>query len=79
MIKIKMPIWKNKSVGIAESKMVGDVVKMKILYKTVDGERLYPGMYWISRARAMMYPVQVVRGGVKLRIIPIEDFEAREE
>lgn len=75
MIKIKEPIWKNRSVGIAESKMLDEVIEVEILYKDKTGNRLYPGIYKMNWAKAMTYPKQVIRG-VNLRIIPIKDFEA---
>ena len=70
MIKIRTPIWKTKSVGLAEDKLTSGVNEVKILYKTKDGERLYPNTFKIAKKDAMTFPVQYVKG-VRLRIIPI--------
>ena len=74
MIRIKTPIWKDRSVGIAEDKFnpFGTVTKIQILYRKIDGTRLYPQTFFITKEKAFTYPVMVVRG-VTLRIIPIAD------
>ncbi len=73
-IIIKSPIWKTKSVGLAEYKLTDDVIVVKIDYRTDDGEKLFPGVYKMSRQKIMTYPTQVVHG-IRLRIIPIKDFD----
>lgn len=74
IIKIKAPIWKTpRSVGVAEFRMTEPIVRIQIEYKEKSGEKLYPGIYSISRETAMTYPVQVLPQGIRLRIIPIED------
>ncbi len=70
MIKIRSPIWKTRSIGIAEHKLKGNT-KIEILYRLKDGKKLYPDIYNISKKEALKYPIQYVKG-VKLRIIPIE-------
>ena len=72
-VTIRTPIWKNKSVGIADRQIVDDIL-VEITYKNVKGERLYPGKYFMKMDRADHYPTMTVKG-TKLRIIPIADFE----
>ena len=74
-IFIRSPIWKTQSVGIADRKIVDDI-EVVITYLTIDGDRLYPGLYFMKRDKARSYPCQIWRG-VRLRIIPIADFELR--
>jgi hypothetical protein len=71
-IKIHSPIWKTRSIGIAEYKLIDPIV-IEIDYKTKTGERLYPGKYTITREKALSYPVQLIGGQMRLRIIPIDD------
>lgn len=76
-VEIRQPIWKDKSIGIAEYKMTDDL-EITIPYVTKEGERLFPYVYFISRSKAMCYPKQLVKG-IILRIIPIADLEVRRE
>lgn len=70
-IKIRVPIWATKSVGIAAHKIVDNLV-IEILYEDMKGNRVYPGEYYISQSAARRYPIQTVKG-IDLRIIPIKD------
>ena len=80
IIKINSPIWREpRSVGVAEFRMKDPVLRIQIEYKEKDGNKLYPGTYFISREKAMAYPTQILPQGVKLRIIPIEDLERENE
>jgi hypothetical protein len=72
-VEIRTPIWKSRSVGIAESKIVDDLC-IKISYKDKSGNYLYPGQYFIKKKKALSYPVQDL-GKIRLRIIPIKDLE----
>ena len=72
-IQIREPIWKTRSIGIAEHK-IRDVIEVEILYQNQFGERLWPDVYYINRNQALQYPVQDWRG-IRLRIIPIADLE----
>lgn len=70
-VKIKSPIWKDRSIGIAEYHFNNsDPIEVEITYKNKQGERIYPGVYVLSWDQASVYPTQVVKGTV-LRIIPI--------
>jgi len=75
LFAIKTPIWKTRSVGLAESKMRTDFLQVQILYKNKNGEHLYPDPLYISTGDAQTYPVQIVKN-VRLRIIPIADFKS---
>jgi len=68
---INSPIWKTKSVGLAEWKMKG-MLEVDIMYRELNGERLYPDTYQIETERAMTYPRQYV-SGVWVRLIPISE------
>jgi hypothetical protein len=75
MIEIKAPIWKSRSIGIADYKIrCGDNL-VRITYRDKGGNLLYPNTYNISGDRARTYPIQTIREGVDLRIIPIADLE----
>lgn len=75
-VKIKYPIWKTRSIGIADFKLHGQgVVHIEILYKDKQGNRIYPYIYQIPVYQAVRYPTQEVNGGVTLHIIPIEDLQ----
>ncbi len=76
-IHIKSPIWKSRSVGIADYKITDDIL-VYIDYVGRSGVKLFPGMYFMEKEKAQRYPVQVVKN-VELRIIPIKDFEFLEE
>lgn len=71
---IREPMWGTQSVGLAESRMFHEVLEVTISYTDKGGNRLYPYLYRIPRARALQYPTQVVKGTL-LRIIPIADME----
>lgn len=73
-IVIKEPIWKTRSVGIARSKLYGDI-SVQITYKDRMGNRVYPHKYFMARDKALSYPVQTVRRNIDLKIIPIADFQ----
>jgi len=74
-IQIREPIWKSKSIGIAEHKLKHlSTTEIEILYRNQHGHRLWPDVYCITRAQAMQYPVQMLYG-IRLRIIPIADLE----
>ena len=74
-INIEAPIWGHQSVGIAEWRMNDAVIEVDILYKDKSGRRVYPHLYRMATAKAMTYPVQRLRNGTKLRVIPIKDFQ----
>jgi hypothetical protein len=74
-IKIREPIWKSRAIGLSETKLT-DITEVEITYKDRTGERLYPNTYVITRAEALQYPVQIVRG-TRLRIIPISNLHIK--
>lgn len=77
-LKIKYPIWKSRSVGIAEHRLGQAGAALEILYENKQGERIYPHIYYISRKDIVKYPVQIIRGFIKLRIVPIDALEIQE-
>lgn len=70
-ISIREPIWKTRSVGIAEYKITEDLL-IEIEYVDKQGKKPYPHQYIMKKDKALTYPTQKVRGNV-LRIIPIGD------
>lgn len=81
MIKytINKPVWKTKSVGIAASRLIsGTTMEINIDYKDASGQLVYPYKYRMACSKMKQYPTQTVKGGVKLHVIPIADFEAVE-
>jgi hypothetical protein len=73
-ITIISPIWKTRSIGIADYKITDDI-EIEILYRYRTGERVYPGIFFISKDKARSFPIQTLPGGVRLRIIPITELE----
>lgn len=74
-LQIKSPIWKDRSVGIAERTIGISGVDLEIIYKNKQGERLFPNTYHISREKIAQYPTKVVGSNTVLRIVPIKDLE----
>jgi hypothetical protein len=76
-LNINTPIWKTKSVGIAD-RLLNDDVEIEILYKDKNGNRLYPATYTIKKELAKKFPVQFIRG-MKLYIVPIAKLKVKDE
>lgn len=75
-LNIKVPIWKNKSIGIAE-RLLNDDVEINILYKDKNGNRLFPYIYIAKKELVKKFPVQFIRG-LKLYIVPIAKLKIKE-
>lgn len=74
--KIRTPIWKTRSVGLAIHKLA-DMNYVDILYKDKSGQRVYPNRYKISKDRVLTYPSQFV--GVDVKVIPITELDIVEK
>lgn len=72
IIKIKEPIWWNRSVGLAENKL-SDITKIQILHKDKHGNLVFPHTYSITKEKAMNYKLELAKRNknIKLRIVPI--------
>jgi len=70
-LKIKEPIWKNQSIGIASFRAVDDL-EITIAYTDKYGNKKFPGKYYIKKEEIVTYPIQYCRG-IKLHIVPIEE------
>ena len=70
---IKTPIWKTKSIGIAEQRLSNDLL-VEIEYKQTNGNRLYPDTYIVRKNTIDNYQRQAVKGN-NLVIIPISELE----
>ena len=54
--------------------MTEEVLKVEIMYKNAQGERMWPKPLYIKKEDALKYPVHIVKhASVKLRMIPIKD------
>ena len=71
--KIKTPIWKTKSIGIAEQRLNNDLL-VEIEYKQTNGDRLNPDTYIVRKNTIDNYHRQIVKGN-NLVIIPISELE----
>jgi len=78
MISIKYPIWKTRSVGIATFAAGLEKTTVEITYRNKAGERLYPHVYSIPTNKLRKYPIQAIKPGVRLYIVPIEDLNIEE-
>lgn len=78
--EIKKPIWNGRAVGIAAHRLVlGTKMEVTISYTDTDGQLLYPGRYIMACSKMKQYPTQKLGSGVVLHIIPIADFEHKEQ
>ena len=77
-VKIKVPIWQGRQVGIDETLIGSEGVNVEILYKDKSGKKLYPHLYHASKYLALCMPGKIIKG-VKLRIIPISMLTVKEE
>ena len=74
-IRINTPIWKTRSVGIAEHAMLEEDIQIEILYKQKNGKRLYPYPFRTTKSKLMSCPSMMVQHGVKLHMIKIDDLD----
>ena len=72
IIRIKEPIWKNRSVGI-DSEKIGPILTVMIDYKDKEGALVFPHTYRMKGLVARTYPTMKIKGH-DLHIIPIKDF-----
>lgn len=77
-IEIESPIWNGgkRCVGLAEYRLKneGQVTQVRILYKNKTGRYIYPTLLCKITEYIYKYPPKIVRNGVKVYIVPIEDF-----
>lgn len=70
-LKIKEPIWISRSIGIAAKRAFADL-EIEILYKDKYGNRVFPGIYKITKEKIITYPYRYI-GGNRIYIVPIKD------
>ena len=81
IIETREPIWngrKNIQFGVARYRMTEEIFAVRCTYKDKQGNQVFPGLYVISKAKAICYRAERERGTWVHRI-PIEAFEHREE
>ena len=71
ILKIKEPIWINRSVGVAAKRAFADL-EIQILYKDKYGNKVYPATYKITKEKIITYPYRYI-GKNRIYIIPIKD------
>ena len=71
-IKIREPIWWNKSVGLAVDKLT-DITRIEILFRDKLGNRVFPHPYIITKEKALRYSSESAKRNskVELKIVPI--------
>ena len=74
--EIKEPIWKTRSVGIAEHRLKKDLL-VDIIYRNKDGQRVYHDTYIVREGSTLNYPSQNIKGN-KVYWIPISELEIYE-
>jgi len=74
-LKIKTPMWKNNSVGIADRNFVNDELFVEILYKNASGQRTFPHKYRITKQKAELFPRIMIKRTIPAREIPIDQME----
>lgn len=78
-VQINRPIFGGGSpaIGIAEYKLTGvDVVEVEIMYtRKSDGQKSWPHIYKMTVQKLKSFPTQVVRGGVRLFVAPLGEWD----
>lgn len=79
-VKIRQPIWKNNSVGVADYHFTdeGSQVEVEITYvikKT--GERWDSNIYLLSYVEARRCPTMIVGRGTLVYCVPIADLRKK--
>ena len=70
-LKIREPIWKTKSIGIATFRVLEDL-EITIAYKDKHGNKVFPGKYYLKVGDAVNYPISYCKG-TEVYIVPIEE------
>lgn len=76
-IEIRMPRWKERTVGVASFR-VGTHNAIDIIYKNKEGKRLYPEPLYASGETIKSCPTQTLPSGVVLHLVPIARLEPLE-
>ncbi len=74
IVRIRAPIWKTRSVGIAEYALRNDFTDVFIEYRDKNEKLLYPYHYRMKTTRIRTYPTKYTHG-VLLYIVPIADLD----
>ena len=82
-LQINKPIWngtlRKRSVGLASYKLGTIDTDVEIMYTRKDGKRSFPHIYTMKTGKIKTYTTQRLPGGVMLYLVPIEDFNVKEE
>jgi len=74
--EIKEPIWKDKSIGIADFRLKNDL-QVDIIYKNKTNERVFPNTYIIKNPNLTNREYQIISGNkiYKFLISELEVYE----
>ena len=74
--EIKEPIWKDKSIGIADFRLKNDL-QVDIIYKNKTNERVFPDTYIIKNPNLTNREYQIISGNkiYKFLINELEVYE----
>jgi hypothetical protein len=74
--EIKEPIWKDKSIGIADFRLKNDL-QVDIIYKNKTNERVFPDTYIIKNPNLINREYQIIFGNkiYKFLISELEVYE----
>lgn len=75
-IEIKIPIWKNRSVGInLADANPSDTIQVTIAYtRKQDGKKPYPFIYILTAQEVHNYGIKYIKNGIPLYEVPITAF-----
>lgn len=68
------PLFHCPCVGLPEYQFTDSGMLVKIQYEEVDGQKLFPGLYYCSRQLSKLAPLKPEQG-VYLRTIKIQDLK----
>lgn len=71
-IVILAPRWKDKKVLIGSWHLVEPENRITITAARTNGERYYPGSYFMSTAKIKTYPLEKMKQG-PMYIVPLND------
>lgn len=74
---ILVPIWKDRSIGIAEEYAKQEKLEVEIAYRDKTGRQIYPDIYEISGRELKTYPRRKFGNTPMLYIVPIKDLKIK--
>lgn len=78
MLQIKAPMWLDGDlhIGVADFRVGSDGnTQVELIYKLKDGTPRFPGYYEMPANKLKTYPTKEVKGGVRLYVSPLKDWD----